>query len=419
MKLTVPFAGRCYDEKEVMAAVKASIDFWLTAGPETKRFEHGLCAVTEARHALFVNSGSSAILCALAALSEKFKLKRGDRIATTALGFPTTVAPIIQQGYVPVFVDVDSITANVNPEMLKEAVEKYDCKGAVLAHTLGVMFDVRAVRDALGEERFLLEDACDALGSKLLYADHNYVAGSVGDAAALSFYPAHHITTGEGGAVLTSNDEIYEIARSYRDWGRDCSCNTGQDNKCGKRFDGQWGDLPKGYDHKYVYSRLGYNLKATDIQAAIGNVQLTKLYDFTQKRRANRKALYDALKHYEDRHVHIQMERCNTSKFAEGIPSWFGFMMTVRKGASFTRDEIVRYLTEEGIQVRFPFAGNMMRQPAFASLEEGKDYIEHGFSVNTDEFCENSFFVGVWQGMSAGQLGYMIDTLKKFFDRYG
>ena len=407
----VPYAGRVFDEHEVVNLVDASLDFWLTHGRYSRDFERGLAGYLGIEHCLLVNSGSSANLLAFAALtSERLGERRivpGDEVITVAAGFPTTVAPIIQYGAVPVFVDVLLGTYNIDVDQLDAALSARS-KAVMLAHTLGNPFDIAAVRafcDAHG--LWLIEDNCDALGSEY----RSRKTGTFGDIGTSSFYPPHHMTMGEGGAVYTDNAELAAIMLSMRDWGRDCVCPSGRDNVCGKRFSQQFGTLPAGYDHKYVYSEFGFNLKATEMQAAIGVAQLEKLPEFAARRRENFGYLREALRPLKD--VLIMPEA------TEGAdPSWFGFLMTVREGSPVSRDELVRALEGAGIQTRMLFAGNMTRQPVFNGMRErGEGYRVVGELVKTDRIMNDAFWIGVYPGMTEEMLDYMVSALLRAMER--
>ncbi len=407
----VPYASRVFDERELVSLVDSSLDFWLTYGRYSRDFEKGLGEYLGIKHTLLVNSGSSANLLALAALtSERLgarKLNAGDEVITVAAGFPTTVAPIVQYGAVPVFVDVELGTYNIDVGQLEAALSPRT-KAVMLAHTLGNPFDIDAVRafcDA--NDLWLIEDNCDALGGEY----RGRKTGTFGDIGTSSFYPPHHMTMGEGGAVYTDNDEFAAIMLSMRDWGRDCICPSGKDNLCGNRFSQRFGTLPHGYDHKYVYSEFGFNLKATDMQAAIGVAQLEKLPEFTAARRRNYARLRELLAPLED--VLVMPEA------TEGAdPSWFGYLMTVREGAPVTRDEIVRALEDAKVQTRMLFAGNIVRQPVFDAMRErGEGYRVVGELTNTDRIMRDAFWIGVYPGMSEEMLVHMADVLKRAFGR--
>ena len=408
-KLTVPYAGRVYDDHELSNLHKAADEFWLTEGRWCARFENGLKRFLGVEHCRLTNSGSSANLLAVSAL----ELKPGDEVITCAVGFPTTVAPIIQNRGVPVFVDVSRDTANIDVSYLNDALSSRTV-AVILAHTLGNPFNVRAVLEfCVHNGLTLIEDNCDALGSK--YAGH--FTGTFGDIATSSFYPAHHITTGEGGAVYTNSNELDTIMASFRDWGRDCYCKPGKANTCGCRFTQQHGSLPFGYDHKYTYSRFGYNLKMTDPMAAVGVAQLDKLRapyieqpsgierpSFGDARRRNWAYLRESL-HSVSEVIHF------ASPTEHADPSWFGFLMTVKDDAPFTRDQIVAHLENAKIQTRTLFAGNMTRQPCFNDLKRGVDYRVIGDLPVADRFMNRAFWVGVYPGLSQEQLDYMVERI--------
>ena len=399
----VRYAGRVFGEEELRSLVDSSLDFYLTASRFTEEFEAGVADYLGLSDALFVNSGSSANLVALTALTSprlgERRLKPGDEVITVAAGFPSTVAPIVQNRLVPVFVDVRLGDYNVDPDQLRAAVSPRT-RAIMLAHTLGVPFDLDTVMELVEEHHlWLVEDNCDALGSR--YRDR--LTGTFGHLATLSFYPAHHITTGEGGMVVTDDDELARIARSVRDWGRDCYCAGGENNTCGKRFGQQFGSLPYGYDHKYVYSHLGYNLKATDMQAAIGCAQLARLDDFIAARKRNHARLLEALRPYEDRLI-LPVASPHTD------PSWFCFVITVREDAGFTRNELTGFLEANRIETRNLFSGNLLRHPAFETIERRVV----GDLVNTDAVMNRTFFVGVYPGIDDARMDYMIDAFGRF-----
>jgi len=399
----VRYAGRVFGEEELRSLVDSSLDFYLTASRFTEEFEAGVADYLGLSDALFVNSGSSANLVALTALTSprlgERRLKPGDEVITVAAGFPSTVAPIVQNRLVPVFVDVRLGDYNVDPDQLRAAVSPRT-RAIMLAHTLGVPFDLDTVMELVEEHHlWLVEDNCDALGSR--YRDR--LTGTFGHLATLSFYPAHHITTGEGGMVVTDDDELARIARSVRDWGRDCYCAGGENNTCGKRFGQQFGSLPYGYDHKYVYSHLGYNLKATDMQAAIGCAQLARLDDFIAARKRNHARLLEALRPYEDRLI-LPVVAPHTD------PSWFCFVITVREDAGFTRNELTGFLEANRIETRNLFSGNLLRHPAFETIERRVV----GDLVNTDAVMNRTFFVGVYPGIDDARMDYMIDAFGRF-----
>lgn len=399
----VRFAGRVFDEEELINLVDSSLDFWLTAGHHAESFEFEFADYLGIEDSILVNSGSSANLVAMSALtSPKLKerqLKPGDEVITVASGFPTTIAPIVQNNLVPVFIDVDLPTYNAKPEMIERAISP-KTKAIFMAHTLGNPFDLSVVMDvAKRHNLWVIEDNCDALGSEY----DGKLTGTFGDLATVSFYPAHHMTMGEGGSVLTDNEDLARIARSFRDWGRDCYCAAGEDNTCGIRFTQQFGELPYGYDHKYVYSHIGYNLKVTDMQAAVGRAQLKKLDAFCYKRRENFKLLYNGLKGFEDRFIFPEATPGSN-------PSWFGFLISVREGQSFTRTELTRFLNECKIHTRNLFAGNVLRQPAFMNIE--KRVV--GDLTNTDFIMNNNFFIGVYPGIDKQQIDYVVETIESF-----
>jgi CDP-6-deoxy-D-xylo-4-hexulose-3-dehydrase len=396
----VPVTGKVFGEPEIAAAVNASLDFWLTAGPYTEKFESEIAKRMGMRHSFMVNSGSSANLLALSSLTSTKHgdraLRRGDEVLTVAAGFPTTVTPILQNGLVPVYVDVDLETYVANEEALEAAIGP-KTKAVMMAHTLGNPFNLSLVmRLAEKHNLWVIEDSCDALGGTY----NNQIIGSFGDLSTLSFYPAHHITTGEGGAVLVKKVAHKTIVESYRDWGRDCWCASGKDNTCLKRYDWTLGELPEGYDHKYTYSHLGYNLKSGDIQAAIGSAQLLRLDDFVTKRRNNWQYLMNGLKDLED--VFMLPRATENSE-----PSWFGFAITVRPSAPKSRNQIVQELNAMQIATRLLFGGNLLRQPAFMGTERRIV----GPLTNTDIIMNDTFWIGVWPGLSQDMLDYMISSL--------
>jgi CDP-6-deoxy-D-xylo-4-hexulose-3-dehydrase len=392
----VPYASRVYDWEEMVNLVDSALEFWLTSGRYTDLFEKKLSEYLCVKHCSFVNSGSSANLLAFMALTSPMLGERavhpGDEVITVACGFPTTVTPIIQYGAIPVFVDVTIPQYNVDTYQLEKALSE-KTKAVMLAHTLGNPFDIERVKDFCDRnDLWLIEDNCDALGSRYAYKGREYFTGTIGDIGTSSFYPPHHMTTGEGGAVYTNNDKLNKIVRSLRDWGRDCSCASGQDNLCGHRFDRQYGDLPLGYDHKYVYSHFGYNLKATDLQASIGCAQLEKLPGFVEKRRHNFTRLRLILKDAEGKIV--LPEPLDGSE-----PSWFGFLITCREGVD--RKKIVSYIENKGIQTRMLFAGNLIKHPCFDGMRKtGEGYRMIGDLKNTDKIMNSTFWVGVYPGMT-------------------
>jgi len=405
-KRRINYAGRVFDEAEMINLVDSALDFWLTYGKYSKEFEKDLADFLGVRYALTVNSGSSANLLAFFALTSPLlkerQIKRGDEVITVAAGFPTTVAPIVQYGAVPVFVDMELDTFNIDVKKMEKAITP-KTKAVMIAHTLGNPFDIEKVKEICNKyDLWLIEDNCDALGSKY----KGKYTGSWGDIGTSSFYPPHHITTGEGGAVYTNNPLLKKIMLSMRDWGRDCWCESGVDNTCNHRFTQKFGKLPLGYDHKYVYSHFGFNLKMTDMQAAIGVAQLKKLPEFVKKRQENWQKLYDGLKDIEE------FILVNPQKDSD--VSWFGFLITLKDGVKFSRNDIVKYLEDNNIQTRNLFAGNMVRHPMFENLKEGIDYKVVGELKNTDKIMNDSFWVGVYPGMKEEAIGYMIRKIKEF-----
>jgi len=399
----VRYAGRVFDAEELVHLVEASLDFWLTAGRFSEEFESGLAEFLGVEHVLLVNSGSSANLIALSALTaEELKDRRiqpGDEVITVAAAFPTTVNPIIQNRAVPVFVDVELGTYVPRLEAIEAAISSRT-RAVMLAHTMGVPFPAAELRQLCDRRGlWLVEDNCDALGSRYGGA----LTGSFGDLATFSFYPAHHITMGEGGAVATPNSELARFARSFRDWGRDCYCSGGENNTCGRRFSQQFGTLPYGYDHKYVYSRIGYNLKATDLQAAIGVAQLGKLPSFIQARGANHRALHESFCKHE---AHIIPH----SASPQAEPSWFGYVVTVRPEAPFSRLELVSALEEARVETRSLFCGNLLRHPAYQGIE----HRIAGSLENTDLVTTNTFFLGVYPGLTDDMIRHVSATLDRF-----
>ena len=404
----IPYASRVYDHEEMCNLVDSALEFWLTAGRYVDEFEKNLGKYLGVNHVSVVNSGSSANLLAFMSLTSPLlgerQVKRGDEIITVAAGFPTTVAPIIQYGAVPVFVDVTIPQYNIDVNKLEEAFSS-KTKAVMLAHTLGNPFDLQAVKDFCDKHNlWLIEDNCDALGSIYDIDGEDKFTGTIGDIGTSSFYPPHHMTMGEGGAVYTNNAKLHRIIRSMRDWGRDCVCPSGHDNFCGHRFDGQYGELPPGYDHKYVYSHFGYNLKVTDMQAAIGVAQLKKFPAFVERRQHNFAKLLSGLQSIADKF--ILPEPCPNSK-----PSWFGFLLTCREGID--REQVVRYLEKHGVQTRMLFAGNIIKHPCFDELRQDKTaYRVVGELNNTDRIMRDTFWIGVYPGMTDKKLDYMIDVLK-------
>ncbi|MDA8078180.1 MAG: lipopolysaccharide biosynthesis protein RfbH [Nitrospiraceae bacterium] len=405
----IPFAGRVFDEKEIITLLDSSLEFWLTAGRYAERFEREFARFLGVGYCSLTNSGSSANLLAFMALtSPKLgdrRIRRGDEVITVAAAFPTTVAPIVQYGAVPVFVDVALPSYNIDCSLLESALSKRT-KAVMLAHTLGNPFDIQTVRDFCDRHNlWLVEDNCDSLGSRCMYNGEWRYTGTVGHLGTSSFYPAHHMTMGEGGAVNTNDPELKRIVESLRDWGRDCWCPSGHDNTCKQRFDQQFGELPKGYDHKYVYSHFGYNLKVTDMQAAIGCAQLEKLPAFIEARKKNWTMLRQGLADLADSFVLPEPTE-------NSDPSWFGFLMTVRDDAGFTRDELVGRLEKCGIQTRMLFAGNLIKHPCFDEMRRtGEGYrVAGGLSV-TDRIMNQSFWVGVYPGLSSRMVAYIIEKI--------
>ncbi len=401
----ISYASRVYDGEEMCNLVDSSLDFWLTSGHYTDQFEKEFAQYLGVKYCNLVNSGSSANLLAFMALTSYLlgerAVRRGDEVITVAAGFPTTVTPYIQFGAVPVFVDVTIPQYNIDVQKLEEALSA-KTKAVMVAHTLGNPFDVARVKDFCDKHHlWLIEDNCDALGSEIMINGEMRKTGTIGDIGTSSFYPPHHMTMGEGGAVYTNNALLDKIVRSFRDWGRDCVCPSGSDNLCGHRFDRQYGELPEGYDHKYVYSHFGYNLKATDMQAAIGCAQLRKFPDFVERRRYNFQRLKSALQ--EVSHKLILPEPCPQSN-----PSWFGFMMTCREGIE--REKVVPYIEAKGVQTRMLFAGNLTKHPCFDEMRRSKQgYRIVGDLHFTDEIMNKSFWVGVYPGMN----DEMIDDMAK------
>jgi CDP-6-deoxy-D-xylo-4-hexulose-3-dehydrase len=402
----VRYAGRVFDEKELQTLVDSSLDFWLTSGRFSEEFEAELAEYFDLEYSFLVNSGSSANLVALTALSsplldEEKRLKPGDEVISVAAGFPTTLNPVIQNGMVPVFVDVEVGTYNINPEELKKAIGP-KTRTIFLAHTLGNPYDLEVVMDLVNEhDLWLVEDCCDALGSTY----KGRMVGTFGHIATCSFYPAHHITMGEGGAVVTDDDTLARAVRSIRDWGRDCYCAGGENNTCGKRFSGQYGTLPKGYDHKYVYSHIGYNLKVTDMQAAIGVEQLKKLDGFIERRKENFKLWYEGFSQWEESFI-------LPHAIENADPAWFAFPVTLRDDAGFTRTEFTTFLSQHKVETRNLFGGNLLRQPAYLNIEKRV----HGELVETDRIMNNTFFLGTFPGLTKEKIEYSLEVIEKFME---
>lgn len=405
----IPYASRVYDHEEMCNLVDSALEFWLTAGRYAAAFEKDFAAYLGVKYVSLVSSGSSANLAAFMALTSPLlgdrRVRRGDEIITVAAGFPTTVAPMVQYGVVPVFVDVTIPQYNIDVTMLEKARSERT-KAVMVAHTLGNPFDLTAVRDfCRRHDLWLVEDNCDALGSTYTIDGAKRFTGTIGDIGTSSFYPPHHMTMGEGGAVYTNNPKLHKIVRSFRDWGRDCVCPPGHDDFCGRRFEGRHGDLPYGYDHKYVYSHFGYNLQATDMQAAVGCAQLRKLPLFTERRRRNFDRMTAGLRDIADRL--ILPEPCPGAK-----PSWFGFLLTCRKGVD--RKAVVQYVEEHGVQTRMLFAGNLTKHPCFDEMRaSGEGYRIVGTLANTDRIMNDTFWVGLYPGMTDEKIDYMARIIKE------
>lgn len=406
----ISYAGRIYDDAEMCNLVDSALDFWLTSGRYADDFEKSLAQFLDVPYCSLVNSGSSANLLAFMALTQpelgERQIKRGDEVITVACGFPTTITPILQYGAVPVFCDMNIPQYNIDVSQLESALSE-KTKAVMLAHTLGNPFDLKSVKEFC--ERYglwLIEDNCDALGSRYTLDGMSRLTGTIGDIGTSSFYPPHHMTMGEGGAVYTSDRQIHRIIRSLRDWGRDCVCPSGQDNWCGHRFDMQLGELPKGYDHKYTYSRFGFNLKATDLQASIGCAQLAKLPAFIEARKDNFNYLRAHLEGLDDKLILPEAE-------PHSDPSWFGFLVTVRPESGLTRDEVTRSLEAANIQTRLLFAGNIIRHPCFDGMRDTDAYRVIGDLSATEEIMRDSFWVGVYPGMTHEMLDFMIDEIRK------
>ena len=399
----VPVSGRSFDYKDIESLIDASLDFWLTEGRFTDLFEENFSNFLNIKHTVPVNSGSSANLLAFTALtSHKLKdraIKKGDEVITVASGFPTTINPIIQNGCIPVFLDCELGTYNIKIDNLEDALSK-KTKAVMLAHTLGNPFNLKAVTNFCKEnDLFLIEDSCDALGSKY----DNKFTGTFGEMGTYSFYPAHHITMGEGGAVVTKNGVINKVLESIRDWGRDCWCAPGDADTCNRRYDWELGNLPYGYDHKYIYSHIGYNLKLTDLQASVGVAQLDKAEYFIKRRKENWEQLYDGIKSLEEFFILPQKE-------PNSDPSWFGFALTVKKEAPFSRPELIKFLDERKINSRFLFGGNILWQPAYQNIE----HREIGSLSNSDDVALSTFWLGVFPGLSSEMINYVIESINEF-----
>lgn len=410
----ISYAARVYDAQEMINIVDTALEFWLTSGSYCEKFEKELGEYLGIQYVNLVNSGSSANLLAFMALTSPLlkdrQIKRGDEVITVAAGFPTTVTPIIQYGAVPVFVDITIPQYNIDISQLEKAISS-KTKAIMIAHTLGNPFELESVKTFCEKYNlWLIEDNCDALGSKYIINGEEKFTGTIGDIGTSSFYPPHHMTMGEGGAVYTNNPLLNKIIKSLRDWGRDCICPSGVDNYCKHRYDGQFGELPQGYDHKYVYSHFGYNLKATEMQAAIGVAQLEKFPSFVERRIYNFNRLLKGLECLSD--YLILPSPCPNSN-----PSWFGFLITCKKGVS--RNKLVKYLEENSIQTRMLFAGNLTKHPCFNQLRKDN----YGYRVisdlhNSDRIMMDTFWIGVYPGMTDDKLDYMINTIKNFFKEY-
>ncbi|MDC0595389.1 lipopolysaccharide biosynthesis protein RfbH [Acidimicrobiia bacterium] len=395
---SIPVSGKVLDKEDLEYLIRSSLDLWLTSGDFTDEFEKKLRSFTGHRHALFVNSGSSANLLALTSLKILHNIDEGDEVITSAVNFPTTLNPILQNNLTPVLVDAERGTFNIDADLIEAQITK-KTKGIVLAHTLGNPYDLDKIKKLADKyDLFLMEDMCDALGST--YKEKN--VGTFGDVATLSFYPAHHITTGEGGAVLTNNTQLKKIIESLRDWGRDCYCPPGKDNTCKKRFDWQLGNLPPGYDHKYIYSHIGYNLKATDMQAAIGISQLNKLENFIKARRENFSYLYNEFKNFKEFDLPVW--------YSDANPSWFGFPLMLNNIAKFTREDLLRFYQERKIGTRLVFAGNITKQPAYLSSNISAN---REFPI-ADQIMNNAFWLGVYPGLNFEMLDFIVNETKTF-----
>lgn len=405
----IPYASRVYDKEEMVNLVDSALEFWLTAGRYTDQFEREFAKYLGVRYCSLVNSGSSANLVAFMVLTSPLLKERairpGDEVITVAAGFPTTVAPIIQYGAIPVFVDVTIPQYNLDVHQLEAALSD-KTKAVMAAHTLGNPFDLQAIKAFCDKHNlWLIEDNCDALGSKYTLNGEEKFTGTIGDIGTSSFYPPHHMTMGEGGAVYTNDPLLNKIIKSFRDWGRDCSCPSGKDNLCGHRFDRQYGELPLGYDHKYVYSHFGYNLKATDLQAAVGVAQLKKFPSFVEKRRHNFYRLKAGLQGLDDKI--ILPEPAPNSK-----PSWFGFLITCKEGID--RNRVVQAIEDQGIQTRMLFAGNLIKHPCFDEMRRmGEGYRVVGELTNTDRIMKDTFWVGVYPGMNDAMIDQMAETIRE------
>ena len=406
----ISYASRVYDEKEMQSLTDAMLDFWLTTGRFSKEFEKNFAEWIGVKYAHLVNSGSSANLIAFSVLTAPElgdrQIKKGDEVITVACGFPTTINPIIQYGAVPVFLDVTVPQYNIDVEQL-EAAYTEKTKAVMIAHTLGNPFDLKAVKEFCDKHNlWLVEDNCDALGSKYTIGGVTKYTGTWGDIGTSSFYPPHHMTMGEGGAVYTNNPILNRLILSYRDWGRDCICVSGQDNLCGHRWDGQFGELPKGYDHKYTYSHFGYNLKVTDLQAAVGVEQLKKFPSFIERRKHNWARLHAALENVQDKI--ILPEPAENS-----APSWFGFLISVRPETGLNRNDVTKYIESKNVQTRLLFSGNIIKQPCFNEIRGTDAYRVVGNLENSDFVVNNTYWVGVYPGMTDAMIDYMAQVIKE------
>jgi|TARA_A200000113_G_scaffold226001_1_gene249359 CDP-6-deoxy-D-xylo-4-hexulose-3-dehydrase len=397
----VPVTGKVINDDDIVSLVDSSLEGWLTSGQYTEKFEKAISKFLGTRHTLFVNSGSSANLLAMSALKEFYELKDGDEIITSAVGFPTTINPIIQNNLKPVLIDAEIATLNINADLIESSISERT-KGIVIAHTLGNPFDLDKILKLCEKYGlFLMEDNCDAFGSKY----NNQLTGTFGDVSTLSFYPAHHITTGEGGAVTTSNPKLKKIMESIRDWGRDCYCPPGVDNTCKKRFDWQLGGLPYGYDHKYIYSHIGYNLKASDMQAALGVTQIDKLNSFITKRKENYEYLYSKF---------IELEEFELiEKSDKSDPSWFGFPLLIKDLKKVNRRDLLKHLDNDGIGTRLLFGGNLTLQPAYENVE----FIVNDELLVSNEIMNRSFWVGVYPGLTNQMLDHIVSSVKNFLEK--
>ncbi|MDD6071791.1 MAG: lipopolysaccharide biosynthesis protein RfbH [Clostridiales bacterium] len=406
----ISYASRVFDEKEMQSLTDATLDFWLTTGRFSDQFEKEFAEWIGVKYAHLVNSGSSANLIAFSVLTAlelgERQIKRGDEVITVACGFPTTVTPIIQYGAIPVFVDVTVPQYNIDVTKLEAALSE-KTKAVMIAHTLGNPFDLKAVKEFCDKHNlWLIEDNCDALGTQYTINEKTKFTGTWGDIGTSSFYPPHHMTMGEGGCVYTNNPVLHRLILSFRDWGRDCICPSGQDNFCGHRYDGQFGQLPQGYDHKYVYSHFGYNLKVTDLQAAVGVEQLKKFPSFIEKRRHNWDRLYTALESIQDKI--ILPEPAENSR-----PSWFGFLISVRPETGIKRNDVTKYIEDHNVQTRLLFSGNLIKHPCFDLIRDTDAYRVVGTLDNTEYIMNNTFWVGVYPGMTDAMIDYMAETIIK------